>query len=51
MDYASNSGSHPPICTLFSMQDRLRASYKLFADTNKISHGLAGEALEKIDCF
>lgn len=44
---ASNCGSYPPICTYIGMQNRLRASYKLFADT---THGImspAGEAWRK----
>lgn len=44
---ASNCGAYPPICTYIGMQNRLRASYKLFADT---THGImspAGEAWRK----
>ena len=44
---ASNCSSYPPICTYTGMQNRLRASYKLFADT---THGImspAGEAWRK----
>lgn len=44
---ASNCASYAPVCTYLGMQDRLRASYKLFADT---THGImapAGEAWRK----
>lgn len=44
---ASNCGSYPPICTYIGMQDRLRASYKLFADTTKSVMAPAGEAWRK----
>ena len=44
---ASNCGSYPPICTYLGMQDRLRASYKLFADTTKSVMAPAGEAWRK----
>lgn len=44
---ASNRGSYPPICTYLGMQDRLRASYKLFADTTKSVMAPAGEAWRK----
>ncbi len=44
---ASNCGSYPPICTYLGMQDRLRASYKLFADTTKSVLAPAGEAWRK----
>ena len=44
---ASNCASYAPVCTYLGMQNRLRASYKLFADT---THGImspAGEAWRK----
>ena len=44
---ASNCGSYPPICTYLGMQDRLRASYKLFADTTQSAMAPAGEAWRK----
>lgn len=44
---ASNCGSYLPICTYLGMQDRLRASYKLFADTTKSVMAPAGEAWRK----
>jgi hypothetical protein len=44
---ASNCGSYPPICTYLGMQDRLRASYKLFADTTQSVMAPAGEAWRK----
>lgn len=44
---ASNCGSYPPICTYLGMQDRLRASYKLFADTTKSVMAPTGEAWRK----
>lgn len=44
---ASNCGSYPPICTYIGMQNRLRASYKLFADTTKSVMAPAGEAWRK----
>lgn len=44
---ASNCGSYPPICTYIGMQDRLRASYKLFADTTESVMAPAGEAWRK----
>ncbi len=44
---ASNCGSYPPICTYLGMQNRLRASYKLFADTTQSSMAPAGEAWRK----
>ena len=44
---ASNCSSYPPICTYIGMQDRLRASYKLFADTTRAIMSPAGEAWRK----
>jgi len=44
---ASNCGSYPPICTYLGMQDRLRASYKLFADTTQSVMAPASEAWRK----
>ena len=44
---ASNCASYPPICTYLGMQDRLRASYKLFADTTHATMSPAGEAYRK----
>lgn len=44
---ASNCGSYPPICTYTGMQNRLRASYKLFADTTYGIMSPAGEAWRK----
>jgi hypothetical protein len=44
---ASNCGSYPPICTYTGMQNRLRASYKLFADTTQSIMASAGEAWRK----
>lgn len=44
---ASNCASYPPVCTYTGMQNRLKQSYKLFADT---THGLmapVGEAYRK----
>lgn len=44
---ASNCSSYPPICTYLGMQNRLRASYKLFADTTQSAMAPAGEAWRK----
>lgn len=44
---ASNCAAYPPICTYIGMQNRLRASYKLFADTCKATFSPAGEAFRK----
>lgn len=44
----SNCASYPPVCTYSGMQNRLRDSYKLFADT---CHGImapAGEAFRQV---
>ncbi len=45
---ASNCAAYPPVCTYSGMQNRLRDSYKLFADT---CHGImapAGEAFRQV---
>lgn len=44
---ASNCAAYPPICTYTGMQNRLRASYKLFADTTQSIMTPAGEAWRK----
>ena len=44
---ASNCAAYPPICTYTGMQNRLRASYKLFADTTQSIMAPAGEAWRK----
>lgn len=44
---ASNCAAYPPICTYLGMQDRLRASYKLFADTTHTLMSPVGEAWRK----
>jgi hypothetical protein len=44
---ASNCGFYPPICTYTGMQNRLRSSYKLFADTTHSIMSPAGEAWRK----
>ena len=44
---ASNCPFYPPICTYTSMQDRLKESYKLFADTCHALMSPAGEAWRK----
>ena len=41
---AANCPFYPPICTYTGMQDRLKASYKLFADTCQAILAPAGEA-------
>lgn len=41
---ASNCGIYPPFCTYTGMQNRLKASYKLFADTTQGIMSPAGEA-------
>lgn len=40
----SNCANYPPICTYTGMQNRLKASYKLFADSAKGLMAPAGEA-------
>ncbi|MCC6371283.1 MAG: hypothetical protein IT236_09790, partial [Bacteroidia bacterium] len=44
---ASNCPFYPPICTYSGMQDRLKASYKLFADSLKGILSPVGEAFRK----
>ncbi len=44
---ASNCASYAPVCTYLGMQDRLRQSYKLFADTTQSIMSPAGEAWRK----
>ncbi len=44
---ASNCAGYPPVCTYIGMQNRLRQSYKLFADTCKATFSPAGEAFRK----
>ena len=44
---ASNCAAYPPICTYIGMQNRLRASYKLFADTTHSIMSPVGEAWRK----
>lgn len=41
---AANCPFYPPLCTYLGMQDRLKASYKLFADTCQAMLAPAGEA-------
>ena len=44
---ASNCSFYAPLCTYIGMQDRLKASYKLFADTTHAIMSPAGEAWRK----
>lgn len=44
---ASNCAFYPPVCTYLGMQNRLRASYKLFADTVNDIMAPVGEAFRK----
>ncbi len=44
---AQNCAAYPPICTYTGMQDRLKQSYKLFADTVKGIMSPAGEAFRR----
>lgn len=44
---ASNCAAYPPICTYIGMQNRLKQSYKLFADTCHTVMAPAGEAWRK----
>ncbi len=44
---ASNCGFYPPLCTYTGMQNRLKSSYKLFADTTHAMISPAGEAWRK----
>jgi len=41
---AGNCGMYPPVCTYAGMQDRLKQSYKLFADTTTGIMAPTGEA-------
>lgn len=40
----SNCANYPPVCTYTGMQNRLRSSYKIFADTCKAIMAPVGEA-------
>ncbi len=44
---ASNCGNYPPVCTYTGMQNRLRSSYKLFADSVNGVMSPVGEAFRK----
>ncbi len=44
---ASNCSAYPPVCTYIGMQDRLKESYKLFADTTHGVMACVGEAFRK----
>jgi hypothetical protein len=44
---AANCGFYPPLCTYTGMQNRLRTSYKKFADTTNSIMAPAGEAFKK----
>lgn len=44
---ASNCGSYPPVCTYLGMQDRLKQSYKKFADTCNAIMSPVGEAFRR----
>lgn len=44
---ASNCAFYPPVCTYLGMQNRLRTSYKLFADTVNDIMAPVGEAFRK----
>ncbi len=44
----SNCANYPPVCTYTGMQNRLRASYKLFADTTKGIMAPVGEAFRSV---
>ncbi|MCC7302933.1 MAG: T9SS type A sorting domain-containing protein [Bacteroidia bacterium] len=44
---AINCGAYPPVCTYTGMQDRLRSSYKLFADTCEGLMSPVGESWRK----
>jgi PKD repeat protein len=45
---ASNCAAYPPVCTYTGMQNRLRASYKLFADTVHECMAPVGEAFRQV---
>lgn len=44
---ASNCGFYPPVCTYLGMQDRLKQSYKKFADTCMAVMSPIGEAFRR----
>ena len=44
---ASNCGFYPPVCTYTGMQNRLKQSYKLFADTTHSIMSPVGEAFRR----
>ena len=44
---ASNCASYPPVCTYIGMQDRLKRSYKKFADTSNAIMSPVGEAFRR----
>jgi hypothetical protein len=44
---ASNCGFYPPVCTYLGMQDRLKQSYKKFADTCNAVMSPIGEAFRR----
>ncbi len=44
---ASNCGVYPPVCTYIGMQDRLKQSYKKFADTCNAVMSPVGEAFRR----
>lgn len=44
---ASNCGTYPPVCTYLGMQDRLKQSYKKFADTCNAVMSPVGEAFRR----
>jgi hypothetical protein len=43
----SNCANYPPVCTYIGMQNRLKSSYKLFADTTNGLMSPVGEAFRK----
>jgi len=45
---AGNCAFYPPLCTYSGMQDRLKQSYKLFADSTKAIIAPAGEAFRSV---
>ncbi|MBA2612295.1 MAG: T9SS type A sorting domain-containing protein [Bacteroidetes bacterium] len=44
---ASNCGTYPPVCTYLGMQNRLKQSYKKFADTCNAIVSPVGEAFKR----
>lgn len=44
---ASNCGAYPPVCTYTGMQNRLKQSYKLFADSTHSIMSPVGEAFRR----